>query len=271
MTATSASPYRLLGLEPGAERSAVDAAYRSLMKRHHPDRGGDPQVAAEINRAYAALTRPEQAIAVEPVERDLAAALYARRVAAKADRQASRNQRARWPLWLLLGIALVGGVGWFQREAVADLVWQLRWTLFQPSASPAGREEGSNFVPEAPTRLDQAPIARQDILDALADARAGLQRGGLGRAADMSSLCYQQFVAAPTLRAYDRCVAFDDSVLLLAGANAVDRGVFSAASLTARQLAAGRILGADYDAIEYRLDRIRIRTLHEIQPPMVAR
>ncbi len=60
-------PWRVLGLEPGADREAVRAAYRALVKRHHPDRhfaDGTPtefiRVAearmAAINAAYATLT-----------------------------------------------------------------------------------------------------------------------------------------------------------------------------------------------------------------------
>ena len=51
-----ASAYDALGLEPGADRAAIEEAYRRLIKLHHPDRsGGDAQRAAEINRAYFEL------------------------------------------------------------------------------------------------------------------------------------------------------------------------------------------------------------------------
>ncbi|CCM64963.1 MULTISPECIES: J domain-containing protein [Candidatus Microthrix] len=35
---------RLLGVNPDASAEEVDAAWRSFAKRHHPDRGGDPEV-----------------------------------------------------------------------------------------------------------------------------------------------------------------------------------------------------------------------------------
>jgi DnaJ family protein A protein 1 len=48
--------YAVLGLKPGADRDAIEQAYRSLIKRYHPDReGGDGKRAAEINRAYFEL------------------------------------------------------------------------------------------------------------------------------------------------------------------------------------------------------------------------
>jgi len=57
----------VLGVEPGASPEAVRAAWRSLARRHHPDlTADDPEAArratrrmAEINAAYAALTRPD--------------------------------------------------------------------------------------------------------------------------------------------------------------------------------------------------------------------
>src|SRR3954447_10804636 len=51
-----ASAYAALGLEPGADASAVERAYKRLIKQYHPDReGGDGTRAAEINRAYRQL------------------------------------------------------------------------------------------------------------------------------------------------------------------------------------------------------------------------
>lgn len=49
-------PWALLGVQPGAGRDVVDAAYRAGLKRHHPDRGGDAEQLLALNRAYAAVT-----------------------------------------------------------------------------------------------------------------------------------------------------------------------------------------------------------------------
>ena len=56
MMAGDASAYAALGLEPGADSSAIEQAYRRLIKEHHPDRqGGDARRAAEIIEAYRKL------------------------------------------------------------------------------------------------------------------------------------------------------------------------------------------------------------------------
>jgi hypothetical protein len=59
-------PHVVLGIDPGATPIQIKAAWRRLARKHHPDlTGDDPEASrvatrqmAEINDAYAALTRP---------------------------------------------------------------------------------------------------------------------------------------------------------------------------------------------------------------------
>ncbi len=44
-------PFRVLGLGPGATPDDVRTARRELAKRHHPDRGGDPEAMQAVNEA----------------------------------------------------------------------------------------------------------------------------------------------------------------------------------------------------------------------------
>ncbi|MBC7325228.1 MAG: J domain-containing protein [Moorella sp. (in: Bacteria)] len=46
----------MLGLAPGATLAEIKAAYRRLVKLHHPDAGGDPEVFMKIHAAYQNLT-----------------------------------------------------------------------------------------------------------------------------------------------------------------------------------------------------------------------
>lgn len=48
--------YSILGLAPGATLAEIKAAYRRLVKLHHPDAGGDPEVFMKIHAAYQNLT-----------------------------------------------------------------------------------------------------------------------------------------------------------------------------------------------------------------------
>lgn len=54
------SYYRILHVQPEAPLEVIRASYRTLMGtlRHHPDLGGDHEVAALINEAYAVLSDP---------------------------------------------------------------------------------------------------------------------------------------------------------------------------------------------------------------------
>jgi hypothetical protein len=54
----SLSLYQTLQIDPRAEDIVIRAAYRALMKRHHPDHGGDTATAQRLSRAYATLANP---------------------------------------------------------------------------------------------------------------------------------------------------------------------------------------------------------------------
>jgi len=49
-------PYQILGVKPTADEREIRRAYRELVMRHHPDRGGDPQKFRQIQEAYRLLT-----------------------------------------------------------------------------------------------------------------------------------------------------------------------------------------------------------------------
>ncbi|WP_202863046.1 J domain-containing protein [Ornithinimicrobium murale] len=57
MNTTTADPYVTLGVSRDAEQDAITDAYRSLMRKHHPDMsGGDEAKAATISAAYELLS-----------------------------------------------------------------------------------------------------------------------------------------------------------------------------------------------------------------------
>jgi len=45
-------PYALLGIRPSAPDEVVDAAFKALAKKFHPDRGGDTKMMAQLAAAY---------------------------------------------------------------------------------------------------------------------------------------------------------------------------------------------------------------------------
>lgn len=47
--------FDLLGLKEGASAQEIDLAWRKLMEKIHPDKGGNPALAARLNEARAIL------------------------------------------------------------------------------------------------------------------------------------------------------------------------------------------------------------------------
>ncbi|MCP9816655.1 J domain-containing protein [Synechococcus sp. GreenBA-s] len=55
MPKAAPDPYQVLGVAPLATAAEIKAAYRALVKRHHPDTGGDDQTILELNAAWEVL------------------------------------------------------------------------------------------------------------------------------------------------------------------------------------------------------------------------
>lgn len=49
--------WEILGVSPEATAAQIKARRRELLEKHHPDKGGDPGQAAEINEAYDRAVR----------------------------------------------------------------------------------------------------------------------------------------------------------------------------------------------------------------------
>ena len=50
------NPYQVLGIDENANTATIKEAYRTLARKHHPDRGGDVEKFKEATEAYAILS-----------------------------------------------------------------------------------------------------------------------------------------------------------------------------------------------------------------------
>ena len=192
--------YAQLGLFPDAYRGGVDRAYRSLMKLHHPDRGGDPKLAAAINRAYADITCRGLPGAAIPVP-DIATAIYERRIVTRRA-AAGKRSSARRGQWLLLMplFAMLAGAIWFERDPLSGAIWNFRWRYF-PSLMVDESQEGGSPCGVEPSDAVDAPIGVATIGRAVATARAVLAGGMLDAASDASGRCYHGLMDRPSFAA----------------------------------------------------------------------
>ena len=247
-----ASAYAALGLEPGAERPAIEEAYRRLIKLYHPDRsGGDAARAAEINRAYFELRQgyepdpsPKAGVRSDP---------GVRRSRRGRSRRGSGRRRSR--LWPLLFLA-VGCLLLVERERLGVQVPRWLGSLVDLGVPVLASGRGS-AVPLDSASLD-GPLGEAAIDRSIGQAIQLARSGDEGALAVRSRACHLAMRSKPDLGQLDRCAAFDDAAAALVDRDPIDdRGAFSASAVTARQMNAAALLSSDYLAIERRLDRIR--------------
>jgi hypothetical protein len=240
------SAYAALGLQPGADATAIERAYKSLIKQHHPDReGGDSARAAEINRAYRELRAelgPKDALIFNEIEPPEASGGW-----------------VRVAIVLLLALAILlastGPLGAFMRQ------------LAQPVAP---RLVGGDAAAAAPTGTDamNQPLHLAAVKSAVRQAAAML-----GKRDDLALLsasrdCHRRLRIEPSVIQLDRCAAFDDAMVQLQDRDPMwDDGPFSQIAVTGRQWSAASTLSNDYLAIDSRLDRIRIQVELALAPP----
>ena len=73
------NPYEILGVSSNASLQEIKSAYRALVKRHHPDTGGDQEMILSINAAWEVLRDSESREAFdmkEKVNKEIASTIY---------------------------------------------------------------------------------------------------------------------------------------------------------------------------------------------------
>ena len=185
-----ASAYAALGLEPGGDPAAIDAAYRKLIKLHHLDRsGGDAALAAEINRAYRELRgRPAPVDAYNFGDDD-------------ADKPASRP-------WVKTSIVLVVILVALFVASGPGAAWMRQWAARSATTPPPARTAPNMRADDPMNRpLDHAALDK-----AIADAVRINRTGDSAALLNESRACHRALRQHPAVPQLDRCAAFDDAI-----------------------------------------------------------
>ena len=263
------SPYTTLGLRPGADRAAVDEAYRRLMKLHHPDLpGGDADQAAEINRAYAALK--EQAPPT-PLPALIEKRQWFGRRSKRPGRLAGMLMLAAAAGALLL-LPLPSPQGGVRRDgdregSIARAGPGLPDT-FDLRSLPDQDREGSiaRAGPGLPDTFDLRSLPDQDAIATAVAAAARLNRNGRDEeAVEFSRSCDDDLRTFPGPSLLDHCVAFDAAIGMLRGDSAPAR--FRAEDMAARHVGAALRVSDDPVLAEERIGNVR----REVEKMLVTR
>lgn len=248
--AADATAYAVLGLEPGAEWTSVERAYKTLIKANHPDRaGGDALRAAEITRAYREL-RQARATPDEPDE-------------PWPEPEPFTAAKPRSSGWLAVLVGVAGGAALLVTLAtpVGGLIDD-----FRMRAGPLH----IGHRPPAPRAADpmDGPIADANIKSAIAEAVRLFRIQDDGGLAEASRACNAQLQALPSIPQLDHCAAFDDAVIALENRDPLrDDSAFGEVAVTGRLMSGASLLSNDYLAIDGRLARIRLQVELALAPP----
>jgi hypothetical protein len=151
----------------------------------------------------------------------------------------------------------------FERERVAEAVPRFLEDVRGPwNSSPDSFSGAGSAVAELGGDLSEDAIGTSIGLATKLEQAPDEQR------VEVSRTCHRQMRSDPSTQQLDRCAAFDYSMAILQDRDvASEEGPFGASAVTARQMAAARLLSNDFMEIEARLDRIRSRVEFALMPP----
>lgn len=263
------SPYQVLNVSPDAEPEVIEAAYKILMKKYHPDRqtGGQDR-AAELNQAFNILRDPQRRARHDSEEK-------ARRFPLQPDGLPD-PQRAAPSLSPQATAIRHPPVGDRRNRggliAVGAVLLGVLAAAFAIAREPSGltaQAIGKRVQAAAEQVQDatdgDAPISSQRIEDAVAALDRVRALYGPNGIAAYSDACFEAQSRTEDIRDFDFCVAFDHAASIYVDEATLPTPHFSEAQLTLRHVGAARHLPQnDYSGVEERLRDIRSFTFRAL-------
>jgi curved DNA-binding protein CbpA len=264
------SLYSILNVSPDADPAVIEAAYKALMKKHHPDMlVGEPQSiqgkAAEINRAFQTLRDPERRAHYDSQEQ---ARQNAIRAAQNPDmrqmqfQHAQPQRRSKWPALLLIAVL----------AALALYVWQM--------TEGTERDRFASVIPVQGARLNNQTAAvlstafpavdPADVDRAIAESRRVIRKMGLMGLSGYSQDCFASLRRSAKLAELDFCVAFDSAASIYDAASAQIYSLpqlprFNSREMMARHLSAAKTVSEDDAWVPDRLAQVRSLTNRRLE------
>lgn len=233
--------YRILGVAPYSEDVVIQAAYRALMRRYHPDTNSSPDAlkrATEINEAYEILRDPDRKAKYDAERKESQAKARSRTSqsnqspppppppfppgqSARAAEPVAPNpvpddRRNKW-----IATAIIGGFLLVSGLITSGIISDRRSSAAENNMAVENLtaenlvvEDDMNAV-ESPqpkptlANISQTPVQFDDIESAAARFVEVLTKSGLSDARSVSEKCHAGVAAEPTWSSADWCAAFD--------------------------------------------------------------
>jgi curved DNA-binding protein CbpA len=269
------SLYAILNVAPDADPAVVEAAYKALMKKYHPDvRTEDPETArrraAEINEAFHILKDPAKRSDydnAERVRRETIRRNSAMMAEAPRPYQPPLPPRRRRSKWLGLFMIAAAAIAVFYIWRGSDAARSER--AFRPISLSQVKDRLSELAP-AKEGAKLAPVSRNDVHRAVAEFSRIKERTGLLGLSAYSSDCFAGQSRSGRASDFDFCVAFDKAALTygldLPGADYLPQlPRFEAKEIARRHAAAGKLLSNDEDLIQARIAEVGILTSQRLR------
>lgn len=268
--------YNLLNVLPDADPVVIEAAYKALIKRHHPDihSGGTAvgeRIAAELNQAYQTLRHPDRRAAYDADERarqerhraELARAFDpppSRAAPPPPQRPEPVRAGQRAAAWIgAAGILMLGGAIYLLAQAVETPVAR------DPAPS---RDLATASAAQAEQAFRDQPVNRGPIEKAVAEFRRIAAASGIPGAAAYSERCFNLQSRTRAVADFDHCVAFDHLAsrrdLFDSSGAGPQFARFQPQPLVTRHIRAAELIARDPSLIEARLFEIRRLADNEI-------
>jgi curved DNA-binding protein CbpA len=265
------SLYAVLNVAPDADPAVIEAAYKALIKKYHPDMlaggpGGDMRRASEINEAFQVLRDPDRRARYDNDERARQGAF--RRASAAASIPAGppiyrahppRRRKSRWPVVLLLVAAVAAFMIWRETDAGRRLL----------------SSGGESFALQAAPGVERSTAVRvADVDRAFEEFRKIKDRTGLLGLSAFSQDCFAGQSRSQSAAEFDFCVAFDHAAAgydaQIAGDDLPQLPRFRPDELNSRHEWAARLVSSDEKWIAARLAQLRALSEERMRPAAEA-